>query len=245
MATKKTTKKTTNKPTTAKPAPKVEQKPVETPERPRLDRLSLIIPNYNNGENIGKLLDNLIDQKMRSNREVEIIVVDDGSTDSSREVIDGFGLIQKIYQENKGVSAARNAGIEASNGKYIAFLDSDDNIEPRYIEAIFKEMDSGCDYCAYPWKDADTGETVMYAFNMPLPAYAVWAYSFRYDCIGKERFNENMNVGEDREWLERVLPGKKRKLSDEIIYRYSWNANENSLSKRHNRGELPLERQNV
>ena len=67
----------------------------------------------------------------------------------------------------------------------------------------------------------------------------VWAWAFTWQCIGDKRFDENMNVGEDYTWLQQVITkDKKRYNAPEPIYRYEWNANPDSLSKRYNRGEL-------
>ena len=208
----------------------------------RFDRLSIIIPNYNNGKTIGRVLSSLTQQKMVCGREVEIIVVDDGSTDNSREVIDGFGLVRKIYTANRGVSAARNTGLMASTGKYITFVDSDDIIEDSYIQTVFSEMDKGYDYCVFPWYDVQS-DSVKFFFGEKIPNSAVWAYAFNWRAIQGELFKENMQVAEDLEWLKRVITdGKNRGQTDKVIYRYDWNANPDSLCKRFNRGDITLER---
>ena len=87
--------------------------------------VSVIMPTFNRAPLISASIKSVLAQ---TNIDFEIIVVDDGSTDNTREVIAGFKdpRIKYIYQENSGVSAARNTAIETSTGKYIAFLDSDD-----------------------------------------------------------------------------------------------------------------------
>ena len=208
----------------------------------RQDKLSIIIPNWNNGKHIGRLLENLTSQKVNVDRQVEIIVVDDGSTDNSREVIEKFGLVRHIYQPNRGVSNARNVGLMASTGKYITFIDSDDNVESGYIRTVFSEMDRGYDYCVFPWIDDKSGDTKFLFFDLVGNA-AVWAYAFNWDTIGNERFREDWTVAEDLDWLQRVVvPGKNRGLSDKPIYHYDWNANPDSLCKRFNRGDIKKER---
>jgi hypothetical protein len=208
----------------------------------RQDKLSIIIPNWNNGKHIGRLLENLTSQRVNVDRQVEIIVVDDGSTDNSREVIEKFGLVRHIYQPNRGVSNARNVGLMASTGKYITFIDSDDNVESGYIRTVFSEMDRGYDYCVFPWIDDKSGDTKFLFFDLVGNA-AVWAYAFTWDTIGNERFREDWTVAEDLDWLQRVIvPGKNRGLSDKPIYHYDWNANPDSLYKRFNRGDIKKER---
>jgi glycosyltransferase involved in cell wall biosynthesis len=86
--------------------------------------VSVIIPTYNRGWIIREAIDSVLAQDFT---DFELIVVDDGSTDNTADILRGFGSdIQVIRQSNAGVSAARNRGIKASAGRWIAFLDSDD-----------------------------------------------------------------------------------------------------------------------
>jgi glycosyltransferase involved in cell wall biosynthesis len=86
--------------------------------------VSVVISNYNYARFLPAALDSVLSQ---THQELEVIVVDDGSSDESREVLARYGnRIRLICQDNAGVSAARNAGILASRGEAVAFLDSDD-----------------------------------------------------------------------------------------------------------------------
>lgn len=86
--------------------------------------VSVIIPTYNRMDTIGRAIDSVLQQTWKP---IEIIVVDDGSTDRTLDVIGKYrGRIRLLCQENRGPSAARNAGIHASTGDIISFLDSDD-----------------------------------------------------------------------------------------------------------------------
>ena len=86
--------------------------------------VSVIIPTYNRGWIIKEAIDSILAQDYT---EFELIVVDDGSTDHTSDVLDSYGDdIKVLFQKNKGVSAARNRGIAEASGKFIAFLDSDD-----------------------------------------------------------------------------------------------------------------------
>lgn len=86
--------------------------------------ISVIIPTYNRCWILKEAIDSVLSQKFS---DFEIIVVDDGSTDATNELLSTYGdQITTISQQNKGVSAARNAGISFARGGYIAFLDSDD-----------------------------------------------------------------------------------------------------------------------
>lgn len=87
--------------------------------------VSIIIPTYNKEEYIKKALESVLNQTYK---EIEVIVIDDGSIDNTQEIVKSFNNTRIIYiwQENKGAAAARNTGIKKAQGKYIAFLDSDD-----------------------------------------------------------------------------------------------------------------------
>jgi len=87
-------------------------------------QVSVIIPTYNRGWIIKEAVDSVLAQDYKG---FELIVVDDGSTDSTSEILAAYGNdIKVLFQENKGVSAARNRGIAEASGQFIAFLDSDD-----------------------------------------------------------------------------------------------------------------------
>ena len=87
-------------------------------------KISVIIPTYNHGRFVGKAINSVLNQTYK---DFEIIVVDDGSTDNTRGLINAYGnQIKYIYQANQGLASARNTGIQASRAKYVAFLDADD-----------------------------------------------------------------------------------------------------------------------
>jgi glycosyltransferase involved in cell wall biosynthesis len=99
-------------------------------------KVSVIIPTYNRSKYVTKAIDSVMAQTYK---DYEIIVVDDGSTDNTREVLKPYmGRIHYIYQDNAGVSAARNKGIRAAKGEWIAFLDSDDRW---HVEKLSMQID--------------------------------------------------------------------------------------------------------
>ena len=85
--------------------------------------VSVIIPAYNASKHIARAINSVLAQTCQPDR---IIVVDDGSTDNTSEIVKQFDSVKYIYQENSGVSIARNTGIEAADSNWIAFLDADD-----------------------------------------------------------------------------------------------------------------------
>lgn len=204
----------------------------------RADKLSIIIPHYNTPTRLRAVLDSLMPQK-RDYPETEIIVIDDGSTCDMKFLQNYGGMITPIFQPNRGVANARNVGLMASTGRYITFVDADDSVLPNYVHTVYQTMrNEKCDYILFPFV-AMVNNSVARPRKGLIGNDAVWAWAFTWDCIGGERFDESLNVGEDRDWIRRVITkDKKRFEALEPIYCYDWDANPNSLSKRFNRGEL-------
>ena len=100
--------------------------------------ISIIVPVYNVEKYLHRCVDSILNQTYRN---LEIILVDDGSPDRSGEICDEYaakdGRIRVIHQENRGLSGARNAGLDICKGEYIAFVDSDDYIEPDMFQQLF------------------------------------------------------------------------------------------------------------
>ena len=100
--------------------------------------ISIIIPVYNAEKYLKKCLDSVINQTYKN---LEIILVDDGSTDKSPEICDKYAekdsRIIVLHKENGGVSSSRNAGLDIFKGEYLSFVDSDDYVEPDYIEYLY------------------------------------------------------------------------------------------------------------
>jgi glycosyltransferase involved in cell wall biosynthesis len=105
-----------------------------------MPKVSVIIPTYNRAQYIAEAINSVLGQTYQ---DFEIIVIDDGSTDNTREVMENFKdpRVKYIYQENRRMSNARNAGINHSTGEYIAFLDSDDSFFEKAIEKGVQILD--------------------------------------------------------------------------------------------------------
>lgn len=99
--------------------------------------ISIIVPLYNKEKFIKKTLDSVLNQSFK---DFEVLVVDDGSTDSSITVVQSYQdkRINLIKKENGGVSSARNLGIKRANGDWILFLDADDELEPECLDTFYK-----------------------------------------------------------------------------------------------------------
>ena len=103
--------------------------------------VSIIIPTFNSAKYIETALVSILDQEYPN---IEIIVVDDGSSDNTKGVLESYIESKKVkyfYQKNKGASSARNLGIQKASGQYIGFLDADDFFLPRMIEKCVSELE--------------------------------------------------------------------------------------------------------
>lgn len=105
------------------------------------DIVTVIVPVYNVKEYLSECIASIIHQTYKN---LEIIIVDDGSTDGSSEICDKFQRkdrrITVIHKENGGLSSARNCGLEVAKGRYISFIDSDDFILPDMIETLLNSI---------------------------------------------------------------------------------------------------------
>ena len=121
--------------------------------------VSVVIPTFDRAGYLARAIDSVVAQSFV---DWELIVVDDGSTDETHDVIDRYakrlgGRLVYLKQRNHGSSHARNAGIEASAGQFVAFLDSDDEYLPtklsRQLELFTARPDLGLVYCDYAYVD--------------------------------------------------------------------------------------------
>lgn len=172
--------------------------------------VSIIIPVYNAEKYLFETLSSLTGDDFQPR---EIIVVDDGSTDKSAEIARGFNEIKYYFQENKGVSVARNFGIECSKGDFITFLDADDVWIPGRIQ-------QGLNYfIKNPETDFVLGMSQRFfdnGFERPSNMHQEWfdhpqfasntgvlmARRHCFDRIGG--FDPGYKRGEDTEWIQRA-----------------------------------------
>jgi glycosyltransferase involved in cell wall biosynthesis len=118
--------------------------------------VSVVVPTYNRAPVLPRAVESVLGQTLA---DLELLVVDDASTDETESVLDAYDderLQCHAFAENRGANAARNHGIEAATGEYVAFLDSDDAYAPRYLErcvdalAGASDHDVGC-YASRVW----------------------------------------------------------------------------------------------
>ena len=183
-----------------------------------MPKVSIIVPVYNVEDYIERCLDSLLDQTLV---DIEIIIVNDGSTDRSKEKIIPYidkysNKIKYLEKENGGLSSARNFGIPEASGEYIAFLDSDDYVEKdmyekMYDKAINKQSDMiECDFIwEYPNKKRiDIGKTYNNKKDMIINGRVVaWNKLIKRNIIEKNnlRFPEGLRY-EDVEFFYKLVP---------------------------------------
>lgn len=185
------------------------------------DLVSIIVPVYNVEKYLGKCLDSLIDQTYRN---LQIILVDDGSGDSSGTICDRYAAqdnrIQVIHKKQSGVSAARNTGLEAVKGSYICFADSDDWIDEKMIETMYGNMveeKAQISIIGYDmvWEDGrsqkKSDENAYYVWNQR-EAIAQWMTQkifkgFMCDKMFAKEIFSGIRFLEDRSYMEDVAIG--------------------------------------
>ena len=213
--------------------------------------VSVIIPTYNREDSIEQSVRSVMNQTYRN---LEIIVVDDGSTDGTAIVVDRLteedSRIRYIVNTSDihGPSAARNFGINAALGKYIAFNDSDDQFREKKIQSQLQQLlddDADINFCVKkkgealsPWKGFAskdiTVETILHrCFS------GTQSILGKADVIKSELFDENMNCNEDWELLIRLTEKYKISFTNEVLV--DVDNTEGSVGSSAKRGALMME----
>ncbi len=160
-------------------------------------RFSIILPTYNRRDVIMRAVDSVLAQSFG---DFELVVIDDGSTDGTRDRLAGLDpRIQVIAQENAGVGAARNVGLAAARGALVAFLDSDDEWPPFHLElasAFFDAFPGEAICAAEMWEDFGVGEHVKH-FRVELGDW----YPATARVIGSRRFEGTPPGGDPYRWI--------------------------------------------
>lgn len=188
-------------------------------EKSAMPLVSVIIPTFNRAHLLGDAISSVLQQTYQK---IEIIVIDDGSTDNTAELIGQYqdSRIRYIRQDNAGVATARNRGISASQGEYIAFLDSDDMYKPdciekkialanRYPESVV--IGGGCTYFGATdgnnLPSTPARKTVTYAdlcIFTAFPGATCNIFVKRSAALAAGPFNTNLSDSEDRDFLRRL-----------------------------------------
>lgn len=212
-------------------------------------KVTLIAPVYNVSKYLANCIESIISQ---THKNLEIILVNDGSKDNSGEIADEYAAkdsrIKVIHQENKGVSSARNAGIEAATGDYICFADSDDYLNPDYVEYLLKmAVDNDADislttdmFTNYYLDQVSKVHQTIYTpeeatieilcYNIPI---GVYCKMFKRSFLGKEiRFIPEIYIGEGFNFNTTAFQrANKIAVSNRRIYFYRRNNPNSAVTK--------------
>ncbi len=221
-------------------------------------KLSFVIPVYNAAQYLNKCVDSILNSK---SKDIEVILIDDGSTDKSPEICDKYAkendFVKVIHQTNAGVAAARNKGIKESYGDYIFFVDNDDWVDSLKIENLLKILDEkkvdlvinrsylineAGDLIRNDFIDKNkinnksTEDVINYFIKNRVKLGAPWQYVFKKEIVVKNNlyFKEDQN-GVDDSYFSSVLfiNCKSFYLNENIIY--FWRQIVNSQGKTHDK----------
>ncbi len=215
------------------------------PEKPLL---SIIIPVYNAEKFLCSCISSAVHQTLYNR--TEVIFIDDGSTDSSGKILDAaakkYANLNVIHTKNRGVSEARNTGLEKAVGTYVAFTDADDYFESDLFEVLLDEAHNGCDLVCGGYTAEYPGtsvyhkckkRTVIYGRNIiksflqenimaPIAADKL----FLRKKLGNIRFDQGLKIAEDRLFLYQYLK-KCRKIAILPLGKYHYRIHSESACR--------------
>lgn len=199
------------------------------------DKITVIIPVYNVENYLERCLKSIL---YNTYTNLEIICVNDGSTDNSKKILEDYSQRDKrvvvINKKNAGVSSARNAGVKIATGEYIAFVDSDDWIHEKYFEYLIRGIDTAdlviCNYIrSYKSGRVETDDAyrvqsispIDVLKNKELKSY-VWGKLFRHQLVDEIRFSESEKLEDSLYNMDVLLNNKNLKINhvDVPLYYY-------------------------
>ena len=195
--------------------------------------ISFIVPTYNAEAYLEDCIASILGQQ--GAEPIEVIVVDDGSdVEVKGERLKEKG-VHLIRQEHAGQSAARNRGLQAAKGEYIAFVDADDRLEPDWLERHWAAI-RDVDYVQSGYKRIkDKGEKLKVKGETPRHRYqftSPWGRLYRREAIEGMRFEEGM-IYEDVIWsVDLWLRNLRCRMIDYVGYLYTLNPQSTTSNKR-------------
>lgn len=189
--------------------------------------ISVIVPVCNGQDYLENCIRSIEDQTYEN---LEVIVVNDGSTDATGTVCDrlkcDYDNLRVLSLDDKGVSAARNVGIDAAGGDYITFVDADDRLCSETLGMLYDSMVdtesdvAGCGFFEWSsveeWRQGAGGITTLQSTVYDAHRYLkeailrgnsrCWSKLYRREIFDKVRFRENLTIGEDMLFLVGMLP---------------------------------------
>lgn len=216
---------------------------------PEKSKISIIVPVYQTRDYLEDCIESVLRQTYP---DFELLLVDDGSDDGSGEICDQYAerdnRIRAVHIDNGGVSRARNKGLDLATGELIAFLDSDDKIEPQYLEKLFawrKEENVPLSICGYRASDKpellpkrppsplmEAGEFLSFALKEANGfLFSVWGSLF--PASWDVRFDEEIAYGEDSLFLSCLIKKSGRLVyNPDPLYLYNTGRIGNTVQRR-------------
>lgn len=222
-----------------------------------MEKVSIIIPVYNVEHYLHQCVDSLTAQSYKN---LEIILVDDGSTDQSGGICDGYAAsdarVRVIHQVNAGAANAKNAGLDHATGDYITFLDSDDYVEPDWIERLVsaaQEHHADVVQCCFDKVFTDhtepghayPGECTLFTAEEYLAQYPenwisslFWNKLFRSTLVQPVRFRKERRCIDDEFFTYKaVTPAARIVWIPHVLYHYRQRAS-GAVSSARNRKQI-------
>ena len=218
-------------------------------------KISIVIPIYNTAKYLPKCLDSILNQTYKN---LEIILIDDGSTDNSGKIADDYAKkdprIKVIHQKNAGQSTARNAGIKKATGEYISFIDADDEIRPDFIEKLlhaynkdtaitvcgihYKRLKSGAAHDVYinPLRTRKPKESkkayILYLLAIDGRMYSSVNKLYLTKIVKNLAFDQNLNFAEDTKFILDYLNQSSGKITFVLkpLYIYNFGTETSTMS---------------
>ena len=194
--------------------------------------ITVITPTYNRGHLISKAIESVLNQTYVN---WEYIIVDDASIDNTQEIVESFedDRIKFIgCKENGGNAVARNVGVNAAQGKYIAFLDSDDEYHPDYLEKALKTLSTAGKGTSFLWSgtktvavDGSYSEFIWIPKTEKTPDQFLYelhvgigrGFLIRKECFNDLKFDENLRTAVDTDFLIRLRQNYNYTVLEDIV----------------------------
>ena len=203
--------------------------------------ISIVVPAYNEEKHIARCLDSILAQTFP---DFEVLCVDDGSTDKTFDIITEYSKkdsrIVPLKNTGKGVSSARNFGIDNSNGKYIGFVDSDDFIQPQMYEFLYRAITENFgDMAVCGCKRTSIQENLNFDYNSSecscidlinenkIDSFlCVWTKLIKKNILGEKVRFKKFKIGEDTLFCSELWTNSEKILFVDIpLYNYYTNPN--------------------
>lgn len=221
-----------------------------------MEKVSIIVPIYNVEKYLKRCVESLINQTYKN---IEILLIDDGSTDNSGKICDELertdNRIKVYHKENGGLGSARNYGYKYATGEHILFLDSDDYIELETIESMMQYSGYDIVCCGFDRVDEETKEVYSQEMiKMPFEELEItdktimetaflspsgWGKLFKKELLSDIKFSEDKRAIEDTLFYLEIIPKvKKIKYIKEILWHYMVRKNSLIMSITEEKAEL-------